>query len=116
MVILLLLWRAEGYHQSAVGHLSPFIYECRTYYLNSRILESLPNVMANIYSTLEDDGFLIISNAFAREQRYGTEFIDHFHGAAHFFSKLDGFKLIHACFYNDNEEHDDAHFLLKKCS
>ncbi|MCF5760840.1 class I SAM-dependent methyltransferase [Aeromonas veronii] len=80
------------------------------------ILESLPNVMANIYSTLEDDGFLIISNAFAREQRYGTEFIDHFHGAAHFFSKLDGFKLIHACFYNDNEEHDDAHFLLKKCS
>ncbi|MGE6109180.1 hypothetical protein [Aeromonas sobria] len=36
MVILLLLWRAEGYHQSAVGHLSPFIHECRTYYLNSR--------------------------------------------------------------------------------
>ena len=35
MVILLLLWRAEGYHQSA-GHLSPFIHECRTYYLNSR--------------------------------------------------------------------------------
>ncbi|WP_219728846.1 hypothetical protein, partial [Aeromonas veronii] len=33
---LLLLWRAEGYHQSAVGHLSPFIHECRTYYLNSR--------------------------------------------------------------------------------
>ncbi|WP_429102352.1 hypothetical protein, partial [Aeromonas rivipollensis] len=26
-----------GYHQSAVGHLSPFIHECRTYYLNSRI-------------------------------------------------------------------------------
>ncbi|MEH8110538.1 hypothetical protein Q7I18_06275, partial [Aeromonas veronii] len=25
-----------GYHQSAVGHLSPFIHECRTYYLNSR--------------------------------------------------------------------------------
>ncbi|MGE6106186.1 hypothetical protein ACLHZT_21765, partial [Aeromonas veronii] len=23
-------------HQSAVGHLSPFIHECRTYYLNSR--------------------------------------------------------------------------------
>ncbi len=38
MVILLLLWRAEGYHQSAVGHLSPFIHECRTYYLNSRII------------------------------------------------------------------------------
>ncbi|MFQ1635705.1 AAA family ATPase, partial [Aeromonas veronii] len=26
-----------GYHQSAVGHLSPFIHECRTYYLNSRL-------------------------------------------------------------------------------
>ncbi|AUV14198.1 hypothetical protein C2U39_19900 [Aeromonas sp. ASNIH3] len=40
MVILLLLWRAEGYHQSAVGHLSPFIHECRTYYLNSRSTQS----------------------------------------------------------------------------
>ncbi|WP_408785097.1 hypothetical protein [Aeromonas caviae] len=40
MVILLLLWRAEGYHQSAVGHLSPFIHECRTYYLNSRFIGS----------------------------------------------------------------------------
>ena len=38
MVILLLLWRAEGYPQSAVGHLSPFIHECRTYYLNSRLI------------------------------------------------------------------------------
>ncbi|MFM5118374.1 YgdI/YgdR family lipoprotein [Aeromonas veronii] len=45
MVILLLLWRAEGYHQSAVGHLSPFIHECRTYYLNSRITtESKPKL------------------------------------------------------------------------
>ena len=49
MVILLLLWRAEGYHQSAVGHLSPFIHECRTYYLNSRLdyeklrLKNIPN-------------------------------------------------------------------------
>ncbi|EKP0261915.1 class I SAM-dependent methyltransferase [Aeromonas sobria] len=78
------------------------------------ILESLPTVMKNIYSILEKDGVLIISNAFAREQRYGAEFIDHFHGAANYFSKVANFKLIHASFYNDNEEHDDAHFLLKK--
>jgi trans-aconitate methyltransferase len=80
------------------------------------ILESLPTVMENIYSILEKDGILIISNAFAREQKYGVEFIDHFHGAADYFSKLDNFKLIHATFYNDNEEHDDAQFLLKKLS
>ena len=78
------------------------------------ILESLPTVMANIYSLLNNNGHLIISNAFAREQKYGTEFIDHFHGAVSYFSKLDTFQLIHASFYNDNEEHDDAHFLLKK--
>ncbi|MGU5646342.1 class I SAM-dependent methyltransferase [Aeromonas caviae] len=78
------------------------------------ILESLPTVMTNIYSLLKSDGHLVISNAFAREQRYGAEFIDHFHGAASLFSKLDNFQLIHAAFYNDSEEHDDAHFLLKK--
>ncbi|WP_270829437.1 hypothetical protein, partial [Aeromonas sp. QDB20] len=31
-----------GYHQSAVGHLSPFIHECRTYYLNSRLSRHRP--------------------------------------------------------------------------
>ncbi|WP_429105761.1 hypothetical protein, partial [Aeromonas veronii] len=29
------------YHQSAVGHLSPFIHECRTYYLNSRFKQDI---------------------------------------------------------------------------
>ncbi|WP_429222087.1 hypothetical protein, partial [Aeromonas veronii] len=41
----------EGYHQSAVGHLSPFIHECRTYYLNSRrhmsVIEEIKGLNAN---------------------------------------------------------------------
>ncbi|WP_279502181.1 hypothetical protein [Aeromonas veronii] len=58
MVILLLLWRAEGYHQSAVGHLSPFIHECRTYYLNSRNtidVYFLNDVLKTAYSRLSFD-------------------------------------------------------------
>ncbi|QWL59806.1 AAA family ATPase [Aeromonas jandaei] len=56
MVILLLLWRAEGYHQSAVGHLSPFIHECRTYYLNSRYA-NLDIASASEISKLNDAWF-----------------------------------------------------------
>ena len=54
MVILLLLWRAEGYHQSAVGHLSPFIHECRTYYLNSRLSDTFsPTLWSQVSGGLE---------------------------------------------------------------
>ncbi|MFB0584303.1 class I SAM-dependent methyltransferase [Aeromonas salmonicida] len=78
------------------------------------ILEPLPIVLSNIFLLLKDNGHLIISNAFAREQNYGVHIIDHFHGAAAYFSHLKNFKLLHAAFYNDGEEHDDGHFLLKK--
>ncbi|WP_429170576.1 hypothetical protein, partial [Aeromonas rivipollensis] len=39
-----------GYHQSAVGHLSPFIHECRTYYLNSRTTLSIMKKHEEYYS------------------------------------------------------------------
>lgn len=79
------------------------------------ILEPLPHVLNNIHSLLTDDGYLIVSNAFAREQHYGTHIIDHFYGATAYFSRQKNFKLLHAAFYHDEEEHDDGHFLLKKC-
>ena len=76
MVILLLLWRAEGYHQSAVGHLSPFIHECRTYYLNSRIA-SLLKVVDEISLRSQDAGIALQTNAYAaflqNKERMGME-------------------------------------------
>ncbi|MFM5144579.1 hypothetical protein ACEUA0_19095 [Aeromonas veronii] len=67
MVILLLLWRAEGYHQSAVGHLSPFIHECRTYYLNSRLTMDLTREkqiernVDRVFEAWNFDGFVLES-------------------------------------------------------
>ncbi|MFQ2613191.1 TolC family protein, partial [Aeromonas caviae] len=45
-----------GYHQSAVGHLSPFIHECRTYYLNSRFADEIyaENTLENSYEALRE--------------------------------------------------------------
>lgn len=77
------------------------------------ILEDLPRVMENVSHLLTRQGFLIVSNAFAREQRYGREIIDHFDGAAKFFRDLSTFNLLQANYYNDNFEHDDGHFLLQ---
>ncbi|MGE6106182.1 hypothetical protein ACLHZT_21730, partial [Aeromonas veronii] len=44
------------YHQSAVGHLSPFIHECRTYYLNSR--STLVNSFAIFQLPMLESAFL----------------------------------------------------------
>lgn len=44
------------------------------------ILEKLPQVFANIDALLKDKGFLIFSNGFPREQKYGKEIIDGFDG------------------------------------
>lgn len=76
------------------------------------ILDTLPQVQANIASLLGTNGRLVVSNAFAREQRYGIETIDHFDGAVRYFRNSSTFHLLSARFDNDDEEHDDGHFLL----
>jgi len=77
------------------------------------ILDSLPQVLLNMKHILRSDGYLLISNAFAREQRYGAQVIDHFDGAAKYFRQQEHFTLLRASFYNDHYEHDDGHFLLQ---
>lgn len=76
------------------------------------ILDDLPQVLANVRTLLASDGRLLISNAFAREQRYGTAIIDHFDGAVRYFRQPPGYRLLQARFDNDGEEHDDGHLLL----
>ncbi len=44
------------------------------------ILEKLPHVFTNIDSLLKNGGFLVFSNGFPREQKYGREIIDGFDG------------------------------------
>jgi len=44
------------------------------------ILEKLPQVFANIDGLLKNKGFLVFSNGFPREQKYGRETIDGFDG------------------------------------
>ncbi|MCX9156181.1 class I SAM-dependent methyltransferase [Niveibacterium sp. 24ML] len=76
------------------------------------ILDDLPQVLANVRTLLASDGRLLISNAFAREQRYGTAIIDHFDGAVHYFRQAPGYRMLQARFDDDGEEHDDGHLLL----
>jgi len=111
-----------SFTQADISNLIPTVLPQNTYdiiILNQLlwyILEPLPQVLKNIHSLLTEDGYLIVSNAFAREQHYGVHIIDHFYGATAYFSRQNNFKLLHAAFYRDEEEHDDGHFLLKKCN
>ena len=62
------------------------------------VLEKLPHVFANIDGLLKNSGFLVFSNSFPREQKYGREIIDGFDGlvryvCSNYFGK---YKIIRA--------------------
>lgn len=81
------------------------------------ILEGLPQVFANINNLLKKDGFLIFSNAFLKEQRYGRHIIDGFNGliryvCANYFNE---YKIIKAEInYTTEFLYYDGVFVLKK--
>jgi hypothetical protein len=62
---------------------------------------------------LKDGGYFIISNAYAREQRYGVDVINKFPGALSFFSNLDCFSLVEVQYYDRGFEHADGHIVLQ---
>lgn len=79
------------------------------------ILPNLDSVVTNINNHLNVGGHLIVSNAFAREQRYGKEIIDGFAGATHFFEKCSAsFQLREACFNDNDYRVTDGLFMLRK--
>jgi SAM-dependent methyltransferase len=78
------------------------------------ILPQLDSVMASCLKLLNKNGSLIISNAFAREQRFGNEYIDGFGGAFNYFSsKHELCKLIHAEFNDDGFRNLDGLFVFE---
>ena len=79
------------------------------------ILDDLVTVINNSVSMLEKDGLLIISNAFAREQRYGNQIIDGFQGAFSYFNNCNPqLRLIHAEFNDQNNRVMDGIFVLQR--
>ncbi|MFA3790606.1 class I SAM-dependent methyltransferase [Aliiglaciecola sp. SL4] len=65
------------------------------------ILPQIDQVMDNCSRLLSDNGLLIVANAFAREQKYGVEFIDGFGGAFNYFNLSKHQVKLIQCEYND---------------
>mgnify|MGYP001024141780 CR=1 FL=1 len=79
------------------------------------ILEDFDHVINHCHALIETGGHLFISNAFAREQRYGKSIIDGFGGLYTYFSRHQHFSIVEAHFYDENTEHMDGHLILKRC-
>lgn len=81
------------------------------------VLHRIDVVVANIHSILLDDGFLIISQSFLREQHYGKEIVDGFHGLVKLLLERypDKFRLVEAR-YDDTEKyvHHDGLLVLRR--
>ncbi|MCF2948108.1 class I SAM-dependent methyltransferase [Paraglaciecola aquimarina] len=78
------------------------------------ILPQLDDVLKNCLNLLENNGKLIISNAFAREQRFGNEYIDGFAGAYQYFGSVRGYaKLTHAEFNDEGFRNQDGLFIIE---
>ena len=76
------------------------------------ILEDLDAVFANVYELLNQDGKLLIVNAFARNQRYGNAIVDGYSGAVKKFMSSGTFHLTESHYHDQDDEHADGQFLL----
>ena len=76
------------------------------------VLEDLDSVFANVYELLNQDGKLLIVNAFARIQRYGIAMVDGYSGAVKNFMASGSFHLTESHYYDQDDEHADGQFLL----
>ncbi len=77
------------------------------------VLEGIDGLVFSVKQMLKDGGYFIISNAYAREQRYGVDVINKFPGALSFFSNLDCFSLVEVQYYDRGFEHADGHIVLQ---
>lgn len=81
------------------------------------VLEKLPQVFANIDVLLKDNGFLVFSNGFPREQKYGKEIIDGFDGLVRYVCSecFDKYRIIKAeVDYSGKFLFDDGILVLMK--
>jgi SAM-dependent methyltransferase len=79
------------------------------------ILDDLDNVFTNIYKLLEENGTLIVCNAFARDQKYGLNIIDGFDGALKKFRDYEHlFNFVHHAHSDEGYRNTDAVFVFIK--
>lgn len=81
------------------------------------ILEELPQVFANIDALLKNKGFLVFSNGFLKEQKYGREIIDGFDGLVRYVCSeyFDEYRIIKAQVdYSGKLLFDDGILVLMK--
>jgi len=78
------------------------------------ILEGLDAALTNAASLLAPGGHLVVSNAFVREQKYGTAVVNGYPGAASRFSIDPHYTLVHSSYHDDGLLHTDGHFVLQR--
>jgi SAM-dependent methyltransferase len=79
------------------------------------VLEELPLTINNAIAMIEENGLLIVSNAFIENQNYGKDIIDGFSGAFDYFKQCTPkLKLIHAEFNDSKSRLMDGIFVLQK--
>lgn len=78
------------------------------------IVEEFDSVILNLSKFLDTKGYLIISNAFMKNQKYGKLKIDGFHGLFKILYGFNTFKLIDCSYLDNNLRLSDGLFLLQK--
>ncbi len=81
------------------------------------VLEALPNTMKNIGRILPPSGYLVFSNAFLKEQKYGREIIDGFDGLLGYIlqNHTEQYRVIYAQIdYSGEYLFDDGILILQK--
>tara|TARA_Y100000992_G_scaffold14653_1_gene8563 strand:- start:1614 stop:2255 length:642 start_codon:yes stop_codon:yes gene_type:complete len=78
------------------------------------ILHNFDSVISNITSQLNQFGHILFTQAFLKEQKYGCDIIDGYHGLVEYFEKHRKYDFIYSE-YNENDLiHNDGIVLVRK--
>ncbi len=79
------------------------------------LVDDIDIIKGNIFNLINENKYLIICNAFPRNQRYALETINGFIGAFNLFASFTNFKIIECKFIDRNDlQHIDCIFLLRR--
>lgn len=78
------------------------------------VLEDLDGVMEKMNNGLNYLGHLVMFQTFLKDQKYGKDIIDGYHGWIKYLDNLSGYRIINSAYCDTNERRKDGIVVLQK--
>ena len=91
------------------GYSTIIMMQCLWY-----ILKDFDSVITNITNQIPSAGHILFSQAFLKDQKYGSEIIDGYYGLVDYFEKHERYEIIYSEYNQNDMIHNDGIVLVRR--